>query len=105
MQPVKTWNMCMPVMPKKVAPKSGVEPGQRSTHAAGSWNGFNPSVIRWFHSIMCSTIKVAPSRAVAIIHMRTFDLSRRAEAETAITIVKLEESSTSVITDEKTMLG
>jgi hypothetical protein len=43
--------------------------------------------------------------AVAIIHMRAFLRLRWAEAETAITIVKLDDSSTRVITDEKTILG
>jgi len=42
---------------------------------------------------------------VAMIHLRAADLLRRPEADTAITIVKLDDSSTSVITEEKTMLG
>jgi hypothetical protein len=37
--------------------------------------------------------------------LRAFEVSRRAEAETAITMVKLDDKSTRVITDEKTMLG
>src|SRR5436190_9367880 len=97
--------MCMPVMPKKVAPKSGVAPGHFSAHSAGKANGLRPSWIRWLHSIECRMMKVAPSSAVKMIHIRARDLSRRAEAETAITIVRLDDNSTSVITDEETMLG
>ena len=53
----------------------------------------------------CSTINVAPKTAVATIHLRAAEIFFRDEAETAITIVKLDDSSTRVITDEKTMLG
>src|SRR6267142_6655884 len=105
MQPVATWNMCIPVMPKKVAPNSGDAPGHFSAHSAGNWNGRKPSLIKCRHSMLCSTINVAPNTAVATIHLRAADLFLRAEAETAITIVKLDDRSTSVITEEKTMLG
>ena len=54
---------------------------------------------------MCSTINVAPSNAVARIHFRAEEIRARDEAETAITIVKLDDKSTSVMIDEKTMLG
>src|SRR5437867_1951393 len=97
--------MCMPVMPKKVAPNNGVEPGHLSIHSVGNWNGRSPSSIRCFHSIACSTMNVAPNSAVAMIHLLAADFRPFAEADTAITIVKLDDSSTSVITDEKTMLG
>src|SRR5689334_13498056 len=105
MQPVNTWNMCMPVMPKNVAPKSGVAPGHFSDHSAGNANGVSPSWIKWRHSIECRMINVAPRTAVATIHLRALEMFLREEAETAITIVKLDDRSTSVITDEKTMLG
>src|SRR5687768_4390082 len=105
MQPVNTWNMCMPVMPKNVAPKRGVAPGHFSAHSCGRANGVRPSSIRCFHSIACRTINVAPRMAVAMIHLRAADNCRLAEADTANTIVKLDESSTSVMIDEKTMLG
>src|SRR6267142_1597003 len=97
--------MCMPVMPKNVAPKSGVAPGHFVAHSSGNLNGVRPSEIKCRHSIMCSTIKVMPSKAVARIHLRALDVSRRAEADTAITMVKLDDKSTKVITDEKMMLG
>src|SRR6266498_3712106 len=97
--------MCMPVMPKKVAPNSGVEPGHFSAHSAGNLNGVRPSDIRCRHSIRCSTINVAPRTAVAIIHFRALDRSLREDADTAMTIVKLDDSSTSVMTDENMMLG
>src|SRR6478735_12252246 len=102
MQPVNTWNMCMPVMPKKVAPKSGVAPGHFSAHSAGKAKGVSPSWISCRHSIECSTINVAPRTAVAMIHLRAAEMFFREEADTAITIVKLDDRSTRVITDEKT---
>src|SRR6266478_1266143 len=105
MQPVATWNICMPVIPKKVAPKSGVAPGHFSAHSAGNLNGVSPSDIKCRHSIMCKTINVTPRKAVARIHLRAFDFCARAEADTAITIVKLDDKSTRVMIDEKTMLG
>src|SRR6266404_6397239 len=97
--------MCIPVMPKKVAPNNGVAPGHFSAHSLGNANGLRPSPIRCRHSMLCSTIKVAPSTAVAIIHLRTLDRSPRADADTAMTIVKLDDKSTSVMMDENTMLG
>src|SRR5262244_4329357 len=105
MQPVNTWNMCIPVMPKNVAPNNGVEPGHFSLHSAGNWKGLNPSSIRCRHSNKCRIIKVAPNAAVARIHFRTFERSPREDADTAITMVRLEESSTSVMIEEKMMLG
>src|SRR5438034_3368334 len=105
MQPVKTWNMCMPVMPKKVAPNNGVAPGHFSAHSAGNWKGVRPSRIRCRHSIMCRTINVAPNTAVARIHLRAEDRWPREEADTAMTIVMLDDKSTSVMTDENMMLG
>src|SRR5213080_3435061 len=97
--------MCMPVIPKNVAPKSGVEPGHLSLHSAGNLNGVSPSAIRWRHSNKCSTIKVAPRTAVARIHFRAVERFACAEAETAMTIVKLDDNSTNVMMEEKTMLG
>src|SRR6266571_865664 len=78
----------MPVIPKNVAPKRGVEPGHLSRH-----------------SNKCSTIKVAPRTAVARIHFRAVERFACAEAETAMTIVKLDDNSTNVMMEEKTMLG
>src|SRR5881628_2752989 len=97
--------MCMPVMPKNVAPNKGVDPSHFSVHSAGSWKGRRPSSIKCFHSNKCSTINVAPRTAVARIHFRTFERSPREDAETAMTIVKLDDSRTRVMMDEKTMLG
>src|SRR6266568_7137631 len=105
MQPLNTWNMCMPVMPKNVAPNNGVEPGHLVTHSSGNRNGLRPSPIKWFHSIECRMIKVSPNNAVATIHLRAVDFLPCAEADTAITMVKLDDSSTSVITEEKTTPG
>src|SRR5215471_649176 len=97
--------MCIPVMPKKVAPNNGLAPGHFSLHSCGNLNGLRPSSIRWLHSIECRTINVNPSNAVRRIHFFAADFLPWAEADTAITIVKLEESSTRVMTDEKTMPG
>src|SRR6267142_5233436 len=102
--------MCSPVMGKKVAPNSGVgrvpsEVVNVATQWAGNVKGFNPSPIKWFHSIRCSTTKAAPKNIVARIHLRAAALSPRLDAETPKTIVRLDESKQNVITDEKTMLG
>src|SRR5258708_2329167 len=108
--PVKTWNMCKPVIAKKVAPNNGVG-GVPSVvvntlaQCSGRKNGRSPSLIKWFHSIMCSTTKDRPSRIVATIHFRAAALSPRADAETPKTIVKLDDNKQNVITEEKTMLG
>src|SRR5260370_27454765 len=97
--------MYIPAMQKKVAPNKGVDPGHFYAHSFGNGNGLRPSPIKCRHSIMCSTIKVAPSTAVATIHLRARDRWPREDAETAMTIVKLDDKSTSVIMDENTMLG
>jgi hypothetical protein len=54
---------------------------------------------------MCSARKVRPPSIVAPIQRRAFRRSRRADAATAMTIVKLEANRQSVITVEKMMLG
>src|SRR6185503_8436555 len=102
--------MCRPVIVKKVAPNSG-DGGTPSvvvntfTQCSGRKNGRRPSLIKWFHSIKCSTINATPKNIVARIHFRAPALSPRLEAETPNTIVKLDDSRQNVITDEKTMLG
>src|SRR6266550_7178881 len=102
--------MCSPVMVKNVAPNAGV--GNRPSEAvkvdtqwAGKLNGRRPSLIRWFHSMRCRTMKAAPKNIVARIHLRAAVLSPRLDAETPKTIVRLDESKQKVMTDEKTMLG
>src|SRR6266545_4632810 len=85
--PVATWNMCKPVMVKKVAPNKGEgnlpsEVVKVETQWAGKLNGRRPSLIKWFHSIRCRTTKATPK-----------------------TIVRLDESKQKVMTDEKMMLG
>src|SRR5688572_6855624 len=97
--------MCRPVIPKKVAPNSGVAPGQRVAHSWGSANGRRPSSIRCFHSIPCRMTKARPKTIVSKIHLRAFSLSPRDEADTPITIVKLEDNRHRVMIEEKTMLG
>src|SRR5438309_4734912 len=110
MVPVNTWNMCRPVMVKKVAPNKGVG-GVPSvvvnvfTQCSGRKNGRRPSPIKWFHSIKCSTMNARPKKIVARIHFRAPALSPRLEAETPNTIVKLDDNRQKVITEEKTMLG
>src|SRR5882672_3651716 len=97
-----TWNMCSPVMVKKVAPNNG--DGKRpsevvkvETQWAGKLNGRSPSPIKWFHSIKWSTTNAAPKKMVARIHLRAPALSPRLEAETPNTIVKLDESRQKVM--------
>src|SRR2546428_12095681 len=102
--------MCRPVMVKKVAPNKGAGsvPSRAvkvAIQCAGRLNGRRPSLIRWFHSIKCSTINASPKKMVARIHFRARAFSPRLEAETPKTIVKLEESRQNVMTEEKTMLG
>src|ERR1043166_3082444 len=109
--PGKTWNMCRPVMAKKLAPKSGGACGQRSAHSFANVepgrtpNGRKPSVMRWFHSIEWSTMKTRPPSIVAPIQRRAAFRRLAAEARTAITIVKDEASRKSVITVEKMIEG
>src|SRR5687767_8131277 len=110
MAPVNTWNICSPVMVKKVAPKSGegIVPSGAAylvTHSAGRLNGRSPSLYKWFHSIKCRMINARPKKIVARIHLRARALSPRLDAETPNTIVKLDDSRQNVITEEKTMLG
>src|SRR6266550_5953477 len=102
--------MCRPVMVKKVAANKGV--GNVPSWAvnvaiqcAGRLNGRRPSLIRWFHSIKCSTINATPKKIVARIHLRAAVLSPRLEADTPNTIVRLDDNRQNVMTDEKTMLG
>src|SRR5437762_3142180 len=108
--PDATWNMCRPVIAKKVAPNNG-DGGTPSvvvntcTQCSGRKNGRSPSLIRWFHSIRCSTINATPKKIVARIHLRAPALSPLLEAETPNTMVKLDDNRQNVITDEKTMLG
>src|SRR5688572_21387669 len=102
--------MCKPVIVKKVAPNNGegIVPSGVAylvTHSAGRLNGRRPSLIKWFHSIKCNTRKARPKKIVPRIHLRAFARSPRLDAETANTIVKLDESRQKVITEEKTMLG
>src|SRR5688572_8297132 len=102
--------MCKPVIVKKVAPNSGegdLPSGVVKTVAqcSGRLNGRRPSPIKWFHSIRCSTRKATPKKIVPRIHLRALSLSPRLEADTANTIVKLDESRQKVITEAKTMLG
>src|SRR5437899_11652250 len=97
--------MCKPVMPKNVAPNSGVAPGHLSAHSCGRANGRRPSSIRCFHSIPCSTTNARPKTIVSSIHFRARSLSPRDEAETPITMVRLEDSRHNVMIDEKIILG
>ena len=102
--------MCKPVMVKNVAPNSGdgdLPSGVVKTVAqcSGRLKGRKPSLIKWFHSIRCNTRKATPKKIVPRIHLRAFALSPWLEAETANTIVKLDESRQKVITEAKTMLG
>ena len=97
-------------MAKKVAPNKGVgnlpsDVVNVVTQCAGRLNGRRPSPIKWFHSMRCSTRKATPKKIVPRIHLRAFALSPRLEADTANTIVKLDESRQKVITEAKTMLG
>src|SRR5712691_6795377 len=97
-------------MVKNVAPNKGVGSAPLgalnvSIQCAGRLNGRRPSLIKWFHSMRCSTIKARPKKIVARIHLRAAAFSPRLEAETPNTIVKLDESRQNVITDEKMMLG
>src|SRR6266540_1730801 len=108
--PVATWNMCKPVMVKKVAPNKGVgnlpsEVVNVATQWAGKLNGRRPSLIKWFHSMRCRTTKAAPKTIVARIHLRAAALSPRLDADTPKTIVRLDESKQKVMTDEKMILG
>src|ERR1044072_5179862 len=110
MAPVNTWNMCKPVIVKKVAPNSGVGSWpsvvvKAVTHSPGNANGCSPSWIKWFHSVICSTRKARPKKIVARIHFRALALSPRAEADTPKTIVRLDESRQNVISEAKRMLG
>src|SRR5687767_15006778 len=75
------------------------------THSAGRLNGLRPSCIRWFHSMRCRTRNDTPKKIVPRIHVRAFALSPRLEADTANTIVRLDESRQKVINDANRMLG
>src|SRR6266550_1581439 len=97
--------MCKPVMVKNVAPNNGVGSFPSvvvkvETQCAGRLKGRRPSVIKWFHSIKCSTINATPKNIVARIHLRAAVLSPRLDADTPNTIVKLDDSRQNVITDE-----
>src|SRR5205085_8380868 len=111
MTPVKTWNMCSPVMAKKLAPKSGGAIGQCLAHSSANVEpaftpkGRRPSPIRWLHSMECRTMKTRPPSIVAPIQRRAACKRFAAEALTAITIVKEDAKRKSVITVEKMMLG
>src|ERR1041385_1153549 len=103
--------MCRPVMAKKLAPKSGGAIGQSSAHSFANVEpgrtpkGGRPSLMRWFHSIECRTMKTRPPSIVAPIQRRAAFRRLAAEARTAITIVKDDASRKSVITVEKMMEG
>src|SRR5215210_3961604 len=102
--------MCNPVIAKNVAPNRGdgkVPSGAVNfvTHSAGSEKGRRPSSIRCFHSIKCKTRNATPKRIVSSSHFLTAFRSLRAEAETPITIVRLDDSRQSVMIIEKMMLG
>src|ERR1044072_1240600 len=103
--PVKTWNMCRPVIAQKRARKGGGEAGQRCAHSPARRKGRRPSSIRCFHSIKCSTRKAVPPTIVAKIQRRADLSSFAAEALTAITSVKLDASRQSVIVVEKMIDG
>src|ERR671927_1744615 len=103
--PVKTWNMCRPVMAKKLAPKSGGEAGQRCAHSPARRKGRSPSSIRCFHSIKWRTRKAVPPTIVAKIQRRADFNWFAAEALTAITIVNDDARRQSVIVVEKMMDG
>src|ERR1051325_10435253 len=92
-------------MPKKAEPNRGEASGHRFSHSSGSENGASPSLIRRFHSMRWSTMKVAPKNMVARIHLRAFFFLPSFAADTAKTIVRLLDRRTSVITVEKIMLG
>jgi hypothetical protein len=53
----------------------------------------------------CRTRKANPKKIVARIHLRVAAKSRRLDAETPKTIVKLDESKQNVMTEEKIILG
>src|SRR5207244_7700568 len=89
--------MCSPVIPKKAAPNSGAPHGFE--------NGRTPSSIRCSHSVKCSPTKSAPPSIVARIQDTAFPRSPRLAADTAMTMVKLLASSTTVIIVEKRMAG
>src|SRR5215213_1003742 len=101
--------MCSPVMAKNVAPNidDGKTPFSVNfvTHSCGSENGRSPSSIRCFHSIKCSTRNATPKKIVSNSHFLTALKSLRADAETPITIVRLDDNRQSVMIVEKIMLG
>src|SRR5580692_7003712 len=85
--------MCMPVMPKNTAPKSG-EPSGLLVMVKCSLK------IMFIHSVKCRPVKIKPPSMVATIHMTVFLRSLRCAAITAITIVSELASSTIVIVVE-----
>src|SRR5262249_49292929 len=90
--------MCRPVRAKKVPPKSGTP--------QGFLNGVTPSLlIRFNHSDKCSTTNVPPPAIVARIQPVAALRLPLFIAATAITMVKLLESSAKVMMLEKIMLG
>src|SRR5476651_2325152 len=93
-----TWVMCRPVSAKKVPPNKG------TPH--GFWKGVTCSLlIRFIHSLRCSTTNPAPPAMVPRIQRPAALRLPRFMAWTAITMVKLLVSRQNVITLEKIMLG
>src|SRR5207302_291780 len=89
---------CKPVSPKNVPPNNG------TSH--GLCPGVTPSLlIRFSHSVKCSTTNAPPPAMVARIHPTAAFRLPWFMACTAITMVKLLESRQNVMMLEKMMLG
>src|SRR5678810_1334516 len=98
MTPMITCVMCSPVRPKNVAPKLG------TPHSL--WDAVTCSLLmRFNHSVMCSTTNARPPTIVARIHPTVALRFPWFMACTAITMVRLLDNRQNVITLEKMMLG